>query len=162
MNLQEQIRKVLKETLESKWNKGDYDYQYGYCHYFAYNIIGKIRKMFPNKKVNYYLLLAQEIDKEDGTIVQDYLVHAYIKIDNMLLDSNGFTTVDDAEKRLQEWEQQQEHLVPEEYTTHTWTEETNEIPSYFFNNSFCNSKRVKEDLEQFLKNPIVQRIFRDK
>ena len=53
------IRKVLRETLESKWNKGNYNYQYGYCHYFAYNIIGKIRKMFPKKKVNYYLLLAQ-------------------------------------------------------------------------------------------------------
>ena len=105
--------------------------------------------------------MAQEVDSDD-VVVRDYLVHAYIKIDNMLLDSNGFTTVDDAEKRLQEWEQQQEHLVPEEYTTHTWTEETNEIPSYFFNNSFCSSKRVKEDLEQFLKNPIVQRIFRDK
>ena len=161
MSLALKIRKILNETLESKWNEGNYNYQHGYCHYFALNIIGKIKKKFPKKKVNYFLLLAQEVDSDD-VVVQDYLVHAYIKIDNMLLDSNGFTTVDDAEKRLQEWEQQQEHLVPEEYTTHIWTEETNEIPSYFFNNSFCNSKRVKEDLEQFLENPIVQRIFRDK
>ena len=27
------------ESLESKWNKGNYDYQHGYCHYFAYDII---------------------------------------------------------------------------------------------------------------------------
>ena len=54
MNLQEQIRKILIETLESKWNKGNYNYQHGYCHYFAYNIIDKIKKIFPNKKVNYY------------------------------------------------------------------------------------------------------------
>ena len=37
----------------------------------------------------------------------------------MLLDSNGFTTVDDAEKRLQEWEQQQEHLVPGQTCIHS-------------------------------------------
>ena len=125
-NLQEQIRKVLRETLESKWNKGNYDYQYGYCHYFAYNVIGKIRKMFPKKKVNYYLLLAQEIDKEDGTIVQDYLVHAYIKIDNMLLDSNGITTMDEAWKRLEEWEERQRYLVPDEYRTEIFDEEDRE------------------------------------
>lgn len=162
MNLQKQIRKVLRETLESKWNKGNYNYQHGYCHYFAYNVIEKIKKRFPNKKVNYYLLLAQEIDKEDGTIVQDYLVHVYIKIDNILLDSNGITTMDEAWKRLEEWEERQRHLVPDEYMTEIFDEETNEIPKYFFNNTFCNTKRVKKDMEEFLNNPIVKRILRDK
>lgn len=162
MNLQEQVRKVLRETLESKWNKGNYNYQHGYCHYFAYNVIEKIKKRFPNKKVNYYLLLAQEIDKEDGTIVQDYLVHVYIKIDNMLLDSNGITTMDEAWKRLEEWEERQRHLVPDEYKTEIFDEETNEIPKYFFNNTFCNTGRVKKDMEEFLNNPIVKRILRDK
>jgi len=162
MNLQEQIRTILRETLESKWNKGNYDYQYGYCHYFAYNVIGKIRKMFPKKKVNYYLLLAQEIDELDETIVQDYLVHTYIKIDNMLLDSNGLTTMDEAWKRLEEWEERQRYLVPEMYRTEIFDEETNEIPEYFFNNTFCNTGRVKKDMEEFLNNPIVKRILRDK
>ena len=123
---------------------------------------GKIRKMFPKKKVNYYLLLAQEIDKEDGTIVMDYLVHAYIKIDNMLLDSNGITTMDEAWKRLEEWEERQRHLVPDEYRTEIFDEETNEIPEWFFNNTFCNTGRVKKDMEEFLNNPIVKRILRDK
>jgi hypothetical protein len=162
MNLQEQIRKILIETLESKWNKGNYNYQHGYCHYFAYNIIDKIKKIFPNKKVNYYLLLAQEIDEDDDTIVQDYLVHVYIKIDNMLLDSNGITTINDAWKRLEEWEERQRHLVPEQYRTEIFDEETDEIPESFFNNSFCNPKRVKKDMEEFLNNPIVKRILRDK
>jgi hypothetical protein len=169
MNLHEQISRIqsinetiLRETLESKWNKGNYDYQYGYCHYFAYNVIGKIRKMFPKKKVNYYLLLAQEIDELDETIVQDYLVHAYIKIDNMLLDSNGLTTMDEAWKRLEEWEERQRYLVPEMYRTEIFDEETNEIPEYFFNNTFCNTGRVKKDMEEFLNNPIVKRILRDK
>jgi hypothetical protein len=162
MNLQEQIRRILRETLESKWNKGNYNYQYGYCHYFAYNIIGKIRNRFPNKKVNYYLLLAQEIDEEDETIVQDYLVHAYSKIDYILLDSNGITTMDEAWRRLEEWEENQKHLVPEMYRTEIFDEETDKIPEWFFNNSFCNTGRVKKDMEEFLNNPIVKRILRDK
>lgn len=162
MNLQEHIRKVLIETLESKWNEGNYDYQYGFCHYFAYNIIGKIKKRFPSKKVNYYLLLANETDKDTGEVEQEHLLHVYIKIDNMLLDSNGLTTVNDAIQRLDEWEQRQSHLVPEMYRTETWTDESNTIPDYFFNNRFCNPGRVKKDIETFLSNPIVQRILKNK
>lgn len=161
MNIKKQIQFILKETLESKWNEGKYDYQYGYCHYFAYDIIGKIKKRFPNKKVNYFLLLANEID-EDNVIVQDYLIHVYIKIDDVLLDSNGFTTVNNAIERLDEWEKKQSHLVPDIYRTETWIEESDTIPKYFFNNMFCNRNKIKKDIETFLSNPIVQRIFRDK
>ena len=162
MNLQEQIRKILRETLETKWNKGNYNYQHGFCHYFAYNIIGKIREMFPQKKVNYYLLLAQEIDEYDDTVVQDYLIHVYIKIDNILLDSNGITTKDKAWRRLEEWEMIQKNLVPKEYTTEIFVEETDEIPQHFFNNSFCNVGKVKKDMKDFLDNPIVRRILKNK
>lgn len=161
-DLKESIRRIIKETLESRWNEGNYDYQYGYCHYFAYDIIGKIKKRFPNKKVNYYLQLAQEIDKYDGTVVQDYLIHVYIKIDDMLLDSNGITTKREASKRAEEWEERQAYLVPETYETVVWEEESDEIPEIFFNNKFCNPKRVKEDVEKFLSHPIVKRILRDK
>ena len=163
MNLKEQIRKVLRETLESKWNKGNYNYQHGYCHYFAYNIIDKIREMYPNKQVNYYLLLANEVDTEfDNDVVQEYLIHAYIQIDDMLLDSNGFTTMDEAWERLEEWERVQRGMIPDEYEINIWDEETDEIPEYFFNNTFCNTGRVKKDMEDFLNNPIVKRILRDK
>lgn len=162
MNLKRLIKKVLQESLESRWNEGNYDYQYGYCHYFAYDIIGKIKKRFPNKKVNYYLQLAQEIDKYDGTVVQDYLIHVYIKIDEMLLDSNGITTKREASKRAEEWEERQAYLVPETYETVVWEEESDEIPKMFFNNQFCNPRRVKEDVETFLSHPIVKRILRDK
>lgn len=150
------------ESLESKWNKGNYDYQHGYCHYFAYDIIGKIKKRFPNKKVNYYMILANEVDKYDGTIVQDYLIHVYIQINNMLLDSNGITTHDKAWESAEEWKQRQAHLVPDVYETKMWEEESDTIPKYFFNNAFCNTRRVKKDVEEFLNNPIVQRILRDK
>ena len=156
------IRRILRETLESKWNKGNYDYQHGYCHYFAYDIIGKIKKRFPNKKVNYYMILANEVDKYDGTIVQEYLIHVYIQIDNMLLDSNGITTHEKAWEIAEEWEQREAHLVPDQYETKMWGEESDTIPEMFFNNSFCNRKKVKKDVEEFLNNPIVQRILRDK
>jgi vancomycin permeability regulator SanA len=160
------IKRILLETLEDKWNPKDgmvgYDYQHGFCHYFAYNIIGKIRKKFPKKKVNYYLLLAQEVDKESGEPINDYLIHVYIKIDDMLLDSNGFTTKDKALHNAKEWEERQQHLIPDEYETVVWDEESDEIPDIFFNNSFCNSSKVKKDIDKFLSNPVVQRILRDK
>lgn len=162
MNLKVNIKKILRETLESKWNKGNYDYQHGYCHYFAYDIIVKIKKRFPNNKVNYYMILANEVDKYDGTIVQDYLIHVYIQIDNMLLDSNGITTHEKAWEIAEEWEQRQAHLVPDGYETKIWEEESDTIPEMFFNNSFCNTRRVKKDVEEFLNNPIVKRILRDK
>ena len=161
-NLYESIRRILKETLESEWNKGNYDYQHGYCHYFAYNIIDKIKKKFPKKDIKYYLLLASEVDKETQEPIQEYLIHVYIKIDDLLLDSNGFTTQSEAWQRAQEWEQRQSHLVPEEYETEVWEEESDEIPEYFFNNSFCNTKRVKQDLKDFLSHPSVQKLLVEK
>jgi hypothetical protein len=162
MRLQQTIKRILRETLESKWNKGNYDYQHGYCHYFAYDIIGKIKEKFPNKKVNYYLLLANEVDKEDGTVEQDYLLHVYIQIDDMLLDSNGITTYDKAWERVEDWEQRQQRMTPDEYEINVWDEESDTIPEMFFNNEFCNTGRVKKDVDEFLSNPIVQRILRDK
>jgi hypothetical protein len=53
-------------------------------------------------------------------------------------------------------------MTPDEYEINIWDEETDKIPEYFFNNNFCNTGRVKEDMEEFLNNPIVQRILRDK
>ena len=147
--------------LESKWNKGKYNYQHGYCHYFAYNLIDKIKKIFPKREVKYYLLLAKEFD-EDDVEVNSYLVHVYIMIDNLLLDSNGFTTKKRAMQVLEEWEERQRHLVPDEYSTEIWDEISDEIPKEFFNNEFCNTGRVKKDLDDFLNNPIVKRLFRDK
>jgi len=41
-------------------------------------------------------------------------------------------------------------------------EESDTIPEMFFNNKFCNTRKVKKDVEDFLNNPIVQRILRDK
>jgi len=156
-------KEQITESLESKWNKGNYNYQYGYCHYFAYNIIDKIKKRFPNKKVNYYMILANEVDTEyNNDVVQEYLIHVYIQIDGVLLDSNGFTTYDVAWERAEEWERIQRKMTPDEYEINVWDEESDKIPEWFFNNSFCNTGRVKKDLEDFLNHPVVKRIFKNK
>ena len=160
-NLQESIRRIFRESLESEWNEGNYDYQHGFCHYFAYNIIDKIRERFPNKKVNYYLLLANEVNKDTDEVEQDYLLHVYIKIGDKLLDSNGFTTMDEVEQRVDDWYNRQLTMTPEEYDINVWEEESDEIPEMFFNNQFCNTKRVKEDMEKFLSHPSVQKLLKD-
>jgi hypothetical protein len=162
MNLRQSIKKILKESLEAKWNDGNYDYQHGFCHYFAYNIIDKIRERFPDKEINYLLLLASEIDTHTNEVEQEYLLHVYIKIDDLLLDSNGFTTYDKAMERVEDWEERQLSMTPDDYEIELRVEESDVIPEIFFNNSFCNAKRVKQDVEKFLSNAIVQRILRDK
>lgn len=166
MNLREIIRKTLRENLQDKWNPIDdpqgYDYQHGYCHYFAYNIIDKIRERFPNKTINYYLILANEVDQDTEEILNEYLIHVYIKIDDLLLDSNGLTTMDKALERLEDWEKRQRTLIPDDYEIITWEEESDKIPDIFFNSKFCNTGKIKKDIDTFLSNPIVQRILRDK
>lgn len=151
----------INERLEKKWNKGIYDYQSGYCHYFAYNIKDKIKKRFTDKDVKYYLLMALEEDIESGAIITEYLVHVYIKIGNFLLDSNGIIDIDKADDRLDDWEKNVNKDIPDIYKVKTWTEESDDIPDIFFNN-FCNIERVRKDLEDFMNNPIVKRILRDK
>ena len=162
MNLRERVRRILRETLESKWNDGNYDYQHGYCHYFAYNIIDKIRERFPNKNVTYYLLLANEVNIDTEEIEQEYLLHVYIKIGDKLLDSNGFITMDKVEERIDDWYNRQLTITPEEYEINVWDEESDTIPEMFFNSRFCNVDKVKKDTEKFLSNPIVQRILKYK
>jgi hypothetical protein len=162
MNLRERVRRILRETFESKWNDGNYDYQHGYCHYFAHNIIDKIRERFPNKNVTYYLLLANEVNIDTEEIEQEYLLHVYIKIGDKLLDSNGFITMDKVEERIDDWYNRQLTITPEEYEINVWDEESDTIPDMFFNSRFCNVDKVKKDTEKFLSNPIVQRILKYK
>lgn len=160
MNLQKSIRKILRESLESKWNEGNYDYQHGYCHYFAYNIIGKLKKLYPEKNIRYYLILAEEIyDFDEGEVEQSYLVHAYIKIDDLYLDSNGFSTEEEIEQRAKEWYERQLPKLPDDYRLEIWHDEYNNIPEYYFNNSFCNKKIIQQDITKFLSHPEVKELF---
>jgi hypothetical protein len=44
--------------------------------------------------INYYLILAERLD-DDGEVIDDVLIHAYIKVGDYYLDSEGFHTIDD-------------------------------------------------------------------
>ena len=159
---------IIDETLEDKWNTGNkhgnkYDYQHGYCHYFAYNIIGRLKKLYPNKNIRYYLILADEVyDFDEGDIEQSYLIHAYIKIDDLYLDSNGFSTEDEIEQRANDWYERQLNQLPEDYRIDIWHDEYDEIPDMFFNDKFCNTGTIKQDIDKFLSHPEVKELLKIK
>lgn len=132
-----------------------YDYQHGYCHYFADIIINEIRKLVPkNFPINYYLILAERYD-EEGENIDDVLIHAYIKIGDYYLDSEGFHTIDEVDQREQEWVNTEERLTPEGYDFASYQEESNTIPDYFFNR-FCKRDTVKKDIKDFISKPTFQ------
>jgi hypothetical protein len=82
------IKKILRESLETKWNEGNYNYQHGFCHYFAYNIIDRIRELYPNKTINYYMLLANAITKTfSAGSVYYYQIASYILAGSYYLKS---------------------------------------------------------------------------
>lgn len=157
--------KKINEGLEDTWNTGNkygnkYDYQHGFCHYFAYNIIGKLKKLYPDKNIRYYLILADEVyDFDEGDIEQSYLIHAYIKIDDLYLDSNGFSTEDEIEERTKDWYERQLPMLPEDYRIDIWHDEYDEIPKMFFNNQFCNTGTIKKDVDKFLSHPEVKELL---
>ena len=122
----------------------NYDYQHGYCHYFANIIIDEIRKLVPkNFPINYYLILAERYDDE-GETIDDVLVHAYIKIGDYYLDSEGFHTIDDVNKREQEWVNTEETLTPEDYSFNSYQEESENIPEHL-DEAFA----ISEGMEQW-------------
>jgi hypothetical protein len=157
--------KKINEGLEDTWNTGNkygnkYDYQHGFCHYFAYNIIGKLKKLYPDKNIRYYLILADEVyDFDEGDIEQSYLIHAYIKIDDLYLDSNGFSTEDEIEERTKDWYERQLPMLPEDYRIDIWHDEYDEIPKMFFNDQFCNTGTIKKDVDKFLSHPEVKELL---
>ena len=153
--MKEIIRRILREELE--WgSSGEYDYQRGYCHYFAYDIIGRLKKLYPNKDIKYYILFADEIyDYDEGIVEGTALIHVYIKIDNYLLDSNGFTTIEDANKRMKEWIQEMSEELPNDYRLEGYVKETRRFPTGYINKTQCDLETIKKDIKTFLSNPEV-------
>jgi hypothetical protein len=129
-----------------------YDYQEGYCHYFADIIIDDIRKLVPNNfPINYYLILAERYDDE-GELLEDVLIHAYIKIGNYYLDSEGFHTIDKVNERQKQWVDTEESITPEGYDFYSHQEETDSIPQHFFN-TYCKTSSIKKDIQKFILQP---------
>ena len=167
MNLMDKFKTLVKEELESVWNvpnkDGDrYNYQHGYCHYFAYDIIGRLKKLYPNRNIRYFLLLATEYEEGDTFPSVTYLIHAYIAIDDLLFDSNGFTTEQEAEQRMIDWEKRQNVLNRDEPEIYVETDmqEFSEIPIEYFTNGGCDTKKVKRDVTKFLSHPEVRELLK--
>ena len=129
------------------------DYQWGHCHFFARYVKKVFEKLLPNKDIKFYLLLASRIDDEDE-VIDEVLIHAYLKIDNYYIDSEGVFDEKETERRVQEWADVEKDLTPYGYDFATWEEITDEIPEIFFNR-FCSTKHLEEDVRQFIKRPDI-------
>ena len=129
------------------------DYQWGHCHFFARYVKKVFEKLLPNKDIKFYLLLASRIDDEDEEI-DEVLIHAYLKIDNYYIDSEGVFDEKETERRVQEWADVEKDLTPDGYDFATWEEITDEIPEIFFNR-FCSTKHLEEDVRQFINRPDI-------
>jgi hypothetical protein len=97
--------------------------------------------------------LANRIDDEDE-IIDEVLIHAYLKIDNYYIDSEGVSDEEETERRIQEWADVEKDLTPDGYDFEVWEDEADDIPEIFFNR-FCSTKHLKKDVSEFIKRKDV-------
>lgn len=135
------------------------DYQFGHCHYFAKYLIRVFKEMLPNVDVKYHLILAARYDNDDE-IIDDVLVHAYLKVGEYLIDSEGVHTIEVASEREKEWADTEKDLTPDGYDFETWEEESENIPEMFFNRH-CSIKKLKSDVSDFIKRDDVLKVIEE-
>jgi len=133
------------------------DYQFGHCHYFAKYLIKVFQELLPNEEINYHLILAERLD-DDNENIDDVLVHVYLKVGDYLIDSEGVHSIDIASEREKEWADREMDLTPDGYDFSTWEESRDEIPEMFFNR-FCSTKKLKQDVIDFVKRQDVQEVI---
>lgn len=136
---------------------GGNDYQFGHCHYFAKYLIEVFKEMLPNMDIKYHLVLATRYD-DDNENIDDVLIHAYLKVGDYLIDSEGVHTIEIASEREKDWAEREKNLTPDGYDFETWEEESDEIPEMFFNR-FCSTKQLKRDVIEFIERPEVRKII---
>ena len=129
------------------------NYQFGHCHYFAKYLKRVFEELLTNKEIKFYLLLANRIDDEDE-VIDEVLIHAYLKIDNYYIDSEGVFDEKETELRAQEWADVEKDLTPDGYDFEVWEDESDDIPEIFFNR-FCSTKHLKKDVSEFIKRKDV-------
>ncbi len=133
--------------------KSENNYQFGHCHYFAKYLKRVFEELLPNKNIEFHLVLGHRYDDE-GENIDDVLIHAYLKIDDTLIDSEGVFTIKEASKREQEWTDTEKDLTPDGYNFESYEETTEDIPEIFFNR-FCSTKHLKKDVSEFIKRKDV-------
>jgi hypothetical protein len=112
--------------------------------------------MLPKVDVKYHLVLAARYD-DDEEIIDDVLIHAYLKVGDYLIDSEGVHSIDTASDRAQSWADVEKDLTPDGYDFETWEEQSENIPEMFFNR-WCSNKQLKDDVLEFVKRPDVMEV----
>lgn len=102
--------------------------------------------------------LASRIDDEDE-VIDDVLIHAYLKIDDYYIDSEGVFDEEETERRVKEWADVEKSLTPDGYDFETWEDITGEIPEIFFNR-FCSTKHLEQDVRKFVKRPDITQLIK--
>jgi hypothetical protein len=136
---------------------GGNDYQFGHCHYFAKYLIRVFKEMLPDVDVKYHMVLAERYDNDDE-VIDDVLIHVYLKVGEYLIDSEGVFSIDEASKREQSWADDEKDLTPDGDDFSTWEEQSDNIPEMFFNR-FCSTKQLKKDVLEFVKRPDVVEVI---
>ena len=133
------------------------NYQFGHCHYFAKYLIEVFKKLIPDADIKYHLILAKRLD-DDNEVIDEVLVHAYLKINEFLIDSEGVNDINSASEREKEWANKEKDLTPDGYDFIVWEETTDEIPEIFFN-KYCSNKHLKQDVKDFINRFDVQSLI---
>lgn len=149
------IVKILKE------NRNSYDYQFGFCHYFATNIKEKLQELLSNKEVSYYLIVAEELVIDTNEIIEYHLIHVYIKVDEFYLDSKGVHGYDDVISKIENYESEAIKYLPDFMELTIKEGESDEIPDLFFDDNECDQQQVKKDIEEFMSNLEIKRFIQE-
>lgn len=134
------------------------DYQFGHCHFFAKYLIKVFREILPDVDIKYHLIMAERLNDEDE-VIDEVLVHAYLRVGEYLIDSEGVHTIYVSSLREKDWADREKNLTPEGYDFETWEDEYNDIPENFFN-QFCSIKKLKQDVIDFIKRNDVQKVIK--
>ncbi len=177
-NLQK-LNKTLDSLIKKEFNWSDslleeklkysYDYQNGYCHYFAPELRKQLKKILPNEKIEYKLLLGWRYyrKKEDN---EDVLIHTYVKIgDNILIDSEGFNYMSVAEERVDEWCDEQDcNVGVKDKWGHALKDydsefkDSDEIPDNFYHSyDLVKPNKVKADVKKFIESKVFCKFIKE-
>ncbi len=154
------MRRLIEKILIE--NRNNYDYQFGFCHYFATNIKDKLQELLPNKEISYYLIVAEELVIDTNEIIEYHLIHVYLKVDDYYyLDSKGVHGYDDVISKIENYESEAIKYLPDFMELTIKEGESDEIPDLFFDDNECDQQQVKKDIEEFMSNLEIKRFIQE-
>jgi hypothetical protein len=139
-----------------------YDYQYGFCHYFAYGVIDYFKEKFPDEDVCYYLIISEEKVLETDEVITQNLIHTYIKVNDNFIDSRGVHDYSDVQNKIDEYEEEAIKFLPDVMSITILEGESDDIPDIFFEKNECNQDQIEKDLDRFKSNPEIKSFVSDK